>query len=101
MADKQLLIPAKPKPDLEKVHQALTLLSPAVSGVSLNAKTEFTVHNGGALTDQQVLDVVAANPYVAPPDPNAALKTKIDAAVADTLTPQKVRDVLTEWKTRL
>lgn len=35
------------------------------------------------------------------PDHNAALKTKIDAAVADALTPQKVKEVFIEWKTKL
>ena len=35
------------------------------------------------------------------PDPNAALKTKIDAALADALISQKVKDVLAEWRTKL
>ena len=35
------------------------------------------------------------------PDPNAGFKAKIDAAVADALVPQTMKDVFTEWKKRL
>ena len=35
------------------------------------------------------------------PDPNVALKTRIDIVLEDTTIPQKIRDVLTEWKTKL
>ena len=40
-------------------------------------------------------------PAPTPFDRNKVLKEKIDAAVADGLMPQKIKDVLTEWKTQL
>ena len=40
-------------------------------------------------------------PVPMPFDRNKMLKEKIDAAVADELIPQKIKNILTEWKTKL
>ena len=47
------------------------------------------------------LAVVASPPPPPVSDPNAALKAKIAAVVADSLVPQTMKDVFTEWKKRL
>lgn len=41
------------------------------------------------------------NIVIPPADPNAVLKSKIDAVVAEELLPQKIKDVFMEWKTKL
>ena len=48
-----------------------------------------------------IITTHSPTPAPTPFDRNKVLKEKIDAAVADGLMPQKIKDVLTEWRTKL
>ena len=61
-----------------------------------------TVAGPGWTYDGATFPAPPAPPAPPPlPDPNAVLKSKIDVAVTSTLIPQLIKDVLTEWRTKL
>ena len=80
MTDKALTISTPV--DLGVLTEKLKVRDPAVTGCSLNAGTDLTVHGGGGLSDADVLADVAASPARPRVDHRADARAKIDAALA-------------------
>ena len=68
--------------DLEALTAKLKARDPAVTGCSLNAGTDLTVHGGGGLSDADVLADAVASPARPRVDPRDVARAKIDAALA-------------------
>ena len=95
--DKKVII-VKKQINFQDLADELRTLSSKVSGLSLFADTDLTVHGGDDLTEQQILDTVAAHTYKTKQD---KMTTKINALSIDPATKAVLLDIIHSIKGHL
>ena len=65
--------------NLGRLAQELRVLSPSITGCSLDAGTQLIVHGGTSLNEAQILAAIAA--HVLPPPPVDPVVAAIDTAL--------------------